>query len=416
MRRWVPFVLLLALLLVIGHALGPAGRLCAESLEILADLRALGSATGVPQAPGAITLRYEGPGGEGRVADLYCEAAPAPGARLLLVHGLVDAGKDDARLRVLGQAFARHRFLVMVPDLPGMRALRVGPGDIEEVRAAIQALGRIDACPAGIAGEIAPTPAAEGTAPASRALPTGVVGFSYSSGPVLLALDRPGRLADFAVLFGGYYDLEDVILFLTTGRYRDAGAERDGEALPEGRWILLGANAQALASPADRTALEAISRRRRARPEADISDLTATLGPEARAALDLLSNTDPARFAALAARLDPSLHRVLAALSPSRSLSRPLDVDLYLLHGRSDAIVPFTQSLRLQAGVRTSGTVRLAILGGFRHARPDGPAGPLGPRAALRYPADSWRLLGILEEILAHRRPGPLTGGGPDRR
>jgi pimeloyl-ACP methyl ester carboxylesterase len=416
MRRWVPFVLLLALLLSIAYALAPAGRLATESLEIVADLWDLGGTAGTEPISGAIELRYDGPGGEGRIADLYCGASPAPGARLLLVHGLVEDGKDDARLRALGRAFGRHRFLVMVPDLPGMRGLRVGAGDIEEVRAALAALGRIDACPAGISGEAVPAPALAAGAAATAALPTGVVGISYSSGPALLALDGPGRLADFAVLFGGYYDLEDVILFLTTGRYRDGGADRDGEVLPEGRWILLGANAQALASPADRAALEAISRRRRARPEADISDLTATLGPEARAALDLLANTDPARFAALAARLDPSLRRALAALSPSRSLSGPLDVDLYLMHGRSDAIVPYTQSLRLEEGVRTRGTVRLAILGGFRHARPDHPAADAGLPAVLRYPADSWRLLSILEEILARRRGGPLTGGGPDRR
>jgi alpha-beta hydrolase superfamily lysophospholipase len=390
------------LLAGIGYALSPGGRLLVESLDLLADIWSIGQVREAGAASRPLPIAYDGPRSEGRVADLYCPPQGPPAARLLLVHGLIDTGKDDARLGALGRAFSRHRFLVMVPDLPGMRALRADPADIEEVRAALRALVRGAVCPAARPGEPDRVPAA------------GVVGFSYSCGPVLLALDGGEPRADFAVLFGGYHDLEEVVRFLTTGRHRDRGVEFEGEAIPEGRWVLLGANAGTIGDPADRASLEAIARRRRRQPEAGIEDLAASLGPAARAALDLLANTDPGRFEDLLRRVDPGLRRALRELSPAHRLSGPLDADLYLLHGRGDAIVPYTQSLALRRAVRSTGEIRLALLGGFRHARPR-EADDGGLPTALRHPGDSLRLLGILREVLSWR-DAPLTARGHDRR
>jgi pimeloyl-ACP methyl ester carboxylesterase len=388
MRRWVRLLALLLLLLAVGITLSPRGRSFAEAVTLLADVWAIdrGGVAGVPV--GTREIVYSGPGGAPRRADLYCDDAGAPRGRLLLVHGLVDTGKDDSRLRALGTALARRQFLVMVPDFPGMRALRAGRADIAEVRVALGELRRRGDCDTG--GE-------------ARPLQTGVVGFSYSAGPVLLALDDPVRRADFAILFGGYYDLTEVILFLTTGRYREGGIDGSGEVLPEGRWIMLEANASTIADPSDRAALVDIARRRRREPEADLGRVVESLGPAARAALELVTNTDPARFQSLLDGTAPELRDLLAKLSPSRSLEGPIDVDLFLLHGRGDLIVPYTQSLALQRGLRVSGAVRLALLGGFQHARPADREERSWWSKALRNPADSIKLLFVIEEILARR-------------
>ncbi len=392
MKRWSPIALLSLLLALLAGALSPLGRRSVEAGGLLIDVWSVGHAGWA--APTA-TVTYAGPGGESRQADVYCDPSAPPGARLLLAHGLVDTGKDDVRLHALGRAFARHRFLVVIPDFPGMRALRVDRGDIDEIDAALRAARRVGECAA-----------ADG-------LPMGAVGFSYSSGPVLLALDRPGvaRPADFAVLFGGYDDLLDVVRFLTTGRHRDLGVEYGGEALPQGRWLVLQANAATVADPDDRAALAAIGRLKRADPNADVGALAAGLGPSGRALLDVFENTDAARFDALVRRVDPEVRATLDALSPSRSLERPLPIDLYLLHGRSDAIVPWSETLKLSRSVRTAGRVRVALLGGFRHARPQGD-GEAGWVEALRYPADSARILDMLVEILARRQEGRPNGAG----
>ena len=398
--RWLRVVVVTVLLAGLALALSPRGRRLSEAVGLLADVWAVGAAEAGGRSAEVTTIAYAGPGGRERAADLYCDRSSAPLARLLLVHGLVDAGKDDARLRTLGEAFARHRFAVLVPDFPGMRALVAGREDVAEVAAAIEALHGIGDCRPG--------------AP-SRRMQTGVVGFSYSAGPVLLALDTPARRADFAVLFGGYYDLAEVVRFLTTGRHGLAGAEQEGEILPEGRWILLEANAPVIADPADREALVAIARRRRHDAAALIDDLGGTLGPAARALLDLMANRDPSRFDALLAAAGPEINGLLADLSPSRGLTRPVTADLLLLHGRGDIVIPYTQSLALAARVPSGGAVRLAILGGFRHARPEAGAAAGWWASAARYPADSLRLLSFLDEVLARRGRRSLTEAPPDR-
>jgi len=388
-RRWGRVVLLFILLSAVALAISPGGRLTVEALTLLADVWMVARGDGSDAEALRGSLSYEGPAGEGRIADIYCDPSLVPGGRLLLVHGLVDTGKDDLRLRNLGAALARHRYQVMIPDFPGMRALRAGREDIVEVASALRALQTSRHC------------AAER---ADGDLPVGVIGFSYSAGPVLLALDRePGRAA-YAVLFGGYYDLAEVILFLTTGHHRHDGVEQVGEYLQTGRWGLLEANAPAITDPADRATLVELARRRRRDPDSPIDDLVRRLGPEGSAAYELMINTDADRFATLFSRTDPRLQEMIADLSPAQRLSEPLDIDLYLLHGRGDIIVPYTQSHKLARHVRVEGTLRLALLGGFRHARPED-AGESRPwwSTALRNPGDSLRLLDILKSILRHR-------------
>lgn len=388
-RRWARVVLLLVLLSAVALAISPGGRLAMEAISLLADVWMVARSDGGEAEALRDSLPYEGPAGEARNADVYCDPSLVPGGRLLLVHGLVDTGKDDQRLRNLGAALARHRYQVMIPDFPGMRALRAGRVDIVEVASALRALQASRHC------------AAERE---NGDLPVGVIGFSYSAGPVLLALDRePGRAA-YAVLFGGYYDLAEVILFLTTGRHRHDGLEHEGEYLQIGRWGMLEANAPAITDPDDRATLVEIARRRRRDPDVPIDDLVRRLGPDGSAAYHLIVNTDPDRFPILLSRTESQLQEMIADLSPSQRLSEPLDIDLYLLHGRGDIIVPYTQSLKLARHVGVEGDLRLAMLGGFRHARPED-AGKRRPwwSTALRNPGDSLRLLGILKSILQHR-------------
>jgi len=386
MKRWLPVLLLSILLAAVGLVLTPRGRAIGEALALLGHVWSVGAAP--QQGAGPRVWSYPGPGSAPRVADVYCDPATAPGARLILVHGLIDTGKDDARLRTLGRALARHRLMVVVPDFPGLKALRVGREDIAEVQAAIAAAVGLNGCP-------------EDPGPPRR-LPTGVVGFSYSAGPALIALaGEHAAPADFAVLFGGYDDLADVILFLTTGVHRDRGADLEGEMVPEGRWVLLAANADAIADRQDAARLRAIGELRRRRPDAPIDTLADGIGPAARSLLDLVRNDDPARFPALLERLDPGVRSLMEDLSPAHALRGPLRAGVVLIHGRGDTVIPYTQSLKLARHLECPGGPRVILLGGFRHARPQGAAA--GWRTAVKNPGDSLQLLGILADLLGRR-------------
>lgn len=103
-------------------------------------------------------------------ADLYL-SPQAPRAGIVLVPGVVEAGKDDLRLVALATTLARLRFAVLVPDIEGLRWFQVRGQDVQAVADAFRYLSSRSTL-----------------APQGRA---GIAGFSYGAGPVVLAALQP---------------------------------------------------------------------------------------------------------------------------------------------------------------------------------------------------------------------------------
>src|SRR5271157_3661245 len=78
-------------------------------------------------------VSYNGSNGPVR-ADLYLPQPEKPRPGILLNHGVVEAGKNDPRLRRFAEILCRSGFVVFVPDFEGMRSFRVAPSDIDEVQ------------------------------------------------------------------------------------------------------------------------------------------------------------------------------------------------------------------------------------------------------------------------------------------
>src|SRR3546814_10583098 len=96
-----------------------------EAARLLEDIDAAGAPTALKQQtpePARSTERYS-IDGRAHVADFY-HPRQGHGGALLLVPGFTPAGKNDQRVVALARSLARARFLVMVPDVPGSRALR----------------------------------------------------------------------------------------------------------------------------------------------------------------------------------------------------------------------------------------------------------------------------------------------------
>src|SRR2546428_1774726 len=134
-------------------------------------------------------------GGRRLVADLYRPSAPRGG--LLLVHGLSRTGRRHPELVRLARLLARHHRLVLVPHFDGLAAFRLSGREVAEVRAALRAL-------------------------AAQSPSIGLAGLSFGAGPALLAAADVPDLA-LTASFGGYADLRDVILYLTTGIHQFGG-------------------------------------------------------------------------------------------------------------------------------------------------------------------------------------------------
>lgn len=260
-------------------------------------------------------------GSRATAVDLYRQTGSRevlPG--LVLVHGLSQQGKDDPRLRGAASLLARAGWAVAVPTVEGLTILRLRPDDALIVLAAIRGLAQ-----AGYR-------------------PVAVLGVSLGAGPALLAAADPSVSSDVSAVLalGGYASAVELLRYTLTGAYRfDGVAGRRPVSEP--------AIAQFALANAD--LLDGASRR-------------------------LVDNRDPAALDGLVAELTPPTRQLLAALSPENVLGR-LRAPLYLIHGRGDPAVPFTESLRLERTARAAGgqNVRAVIVGSLGHVEPEWSAG-----------------------------------------
>ena len=366
---WLLFVL------VLGGCVTPESR---EATRLLRDIDAAGGPSALkdttPQ-PQRTTLHYTVEDRAG-LADLY-EPGQPPGGALVLVPGFTDAGKDDYRVVELARSLARARFVVLVPEVPGSRALRVRLDDKRTIADALLFLHRQR-----------PDVARQGV---------GLVAISYAVGlAVLASLEVQGDApVDVLVGLGGYYDTAAVVTFATTGRYRLPGDRRWSRGKPQAaaKWIFLASNAAVLDNPADRRRLEALGESCFRGCDPDLEALAESLGPEGRALLAIIANQDPNRVPRLLDNLPDSVTTRLQALSLKRRDLSPLAGRLILIHGRLDPLIPFSESIALAEAV--PGT-ELFIIDGFSHITPRavGWAGQL-------------QLINAIQAVLQRRRLPP---------
>jgi fermentation-respiration switch protein FrsA (DUF1100 family) len=169
-----------------------------------------------------------------------------------------------------------------------------------------------------------------------------LLGISLGAAPALRAAAQPDvapRLSAILAL-GGYASARELLRYTLTGAY--AFGDRRGRR------------------PVDE---DGIARFARANAE--------LMAGHARALVD---NRDPGRIDGLIADLPEATHQLLDALSPAHDLPR-LSAPLFLIHGRGDRTVPFTESLRLDQAARAAGRpVRTSIVGAVSHVDPEGRA------------------------------------------
>ena len=198
-------------------------------------------------------------------------------------------------------------------------------------------------------------------------LPVGIGAFSFAVGPTLIAaLDsRVAERVDFVVGVGGYYDLRRLITYYTTGAHR-----QDGDAptpYDKGKWVFALGLSEKLPEPSDRDAIQRVARRAVYRDEAD-ADLPRPegLSPGGEALFELLTNTTRERVPELLARLPAPIAAEITALNPAEQPMQRLHAHLLLLHGRSDNIIPYTESIALAESVPPD-RARLFVIDGLAH-------------------------------------------------
>jgi acetyl esterase/lipase len=298
-------------------------------------------------------------------ADLYRPARARRG--VLLVHGLSPAGRRHPEIVRLARLFSRNGYVVLVPQFEGLARFRLSGREIDEIAAALAELGR-------------------------RSHPIAVAGFSFGAGPALVAAADAQTDLAWVGSFGGYADLRNVILYLTTGVHTFGGRQYRGRVEEYNRWKLTALLTPFVDDAGDRARLAEIASRKLANPSDDTGSIEARLGPGGAAMMRLVRSRRPEVTTALVAALPPPARAALERLSPLAVVPR-LRSRLLLAHGVDDDSIPFTESLRLAEAAGPH--ARVVILDTFHHTGPD----RVG-RALSRRVTDGAALVLLVDEML----------------
>ena len=280
-------------------------------------------------------------------ADLY-QPGETPLAGIVLIPGVAQHGRNDPRLVTFANTLARFRFVVLVPEIPNLRDLKIRAEDSLTIKDAFKYL----------VTEIDYLPQAQ----------IGIGAFSYAVGPAVLAALDPTihDKVDFILSVGGYYDIEKTITFFTTGYFRYQSEWHFLKPNEYGKWVFVISNLERLTNPIDKVIFRKIAQRKMNNPNAIIDDLTIDLSPEASSILTLLQNQDPENAPTLILSLPDAIRADLNALDISNKDLNQLKARLILLHGTDDNIIPYTESIALANAVAED-QAELFLIDGLAH-------------------------------------------------
>jgi dienelactone hydrolase len=285
---------------------------------------------------------------------------------VLLVPGLHPAGIDEPRLVDLARKLAEANVVVVTPEILELSRFEITP----------LLTDRIEEAAVWLAGQPA-------LAPSGR---IGLMGISFSGGLAVVAAGRPSlrdRLL-YVFSFGGHDDLPDVLEYFSTGADPEAPLLSTPAPHDYGLAVVLLTVAGGLvpreqAGPLTDAVrrflwasyLDGVDKPAADREFASLRVLARTLPEPSATLLGYVNDRDVAHLGPL---LSPHVNTYAnaVALSPSRS---PLpSAPVFLLHGRSDNVIPSSESQRLAERLRGVAPVRLLVTPIISHADADQPA------------------------------------------
>ena len=301
--------------------------------------------------------------------------APGPLPAWVALHGVTVPGRSHDVLQRFARALASSPAVVFTPEIPAWSALNLDPErSLPTVQSAVLEVGNH---------------------PAVDPDRVGVIGFSFGSPQALIASTSPaleGKLRA-VVGFGGYCDLARVLAFLFGGWHEWQGEERYQRPDPYGRWIV-GANYLTevpewssfhdLRDTLKELAVLAGQRR--------IASWDPAYDPVKNELASKLPDNQRALFRRFAPPANERVDRgeaeriANAILSVMRSRAPKMDpvpwlqgvsTPVHLIHGRSDALIPFTETLRMRERLLDHTTVKATVTRLFAHSAVEDPLGPV---------------------------------------
>ena len=299
-------------------------------------------------------------------------ARPGEGSRwpaVVFVNGATERGHLHPDVQRLARGLARAGYLVVVPELPGLRR---GQITLRSLAATVA---------------VARTTASRSDADDYR---VGFVGVSVGSSLALCAaadVRLAGRVSGVAGI-APYADLAEITRLATTGVIRVDGRLRPYDADDFVLLAVARSLAASLPSRRDRDELVralGVIPNERDDPLQDVRPRR--LGPQGRALMRLLRNRDSTRFDVLWRGLPRAVTAAARRLSPAASVGR-IDAPIELATSPDDKYFPVAESRRLAA---LSRRVDVTVTSTLSHAIPEPSLHSLG--AALAF--DGWVVRGL---------------------
>jgi pimeloyl-ACP methyl ester carboxylesterase len=301
---------------------------------------------------------------DGIPVDVY--RGPNSSSPILIVHGVNPTGKNSLDLIRVSEGLAQIGYEVFVPDLAHLKKQHLRPEDAASVRSVFQFIGRN----------------------------AGIACFSYGCGPALIAASH-ADIRDkvrFAVDFGGYYDIRELLEFTVT---------EPENAIAYSKWVYLAANSDLLSDKTEQDRVRLIAEKRLAGRSSDSRD-EANLSAEAAGLLSIFSATNSADFRTKLAATPQSFQKTLDGLSPSHYVDG-LRAPLVLIHLARDPSIPAQQSIELAEVARARGIDnRLTLLQMYGHTYPTLPE-PGFASIIHFYIPEAVRFLGVINHVIAIR-------------
>jgi len=292
---------------------------------------------------------------EPRVADTYVAGNPALVVRpegedklpaLFFVNGVVTQGRELPEVQRLAEGLARAGYLVVVPDLPGLRRGEIRPQTVHETVEVAKAISE---------------------RPDARGGKVGLVGVSTGATLAVLAAEKDELEGRVSVVAGvaPYTDARTVLDIATTGYYQKDGRPVRYDADPFLPGVITQSLVSTLPPSEDRDALlDELEEVDRLRPEF-LTDLRG-MGPEASSVAEFLANDDPQRFEELYEGLPEGVRSKMEELSPLAGDER-LSVPVEVISGPEDKYFPVSESYAI---VRIAPQARVTVTEALDHVEP----------------------------------------------
>ncbi|MDP6578369.1 MAG: hypothetical protein QF771_04340 [Candidatus Marinimicrobia bacterium] len=295
---------------------------------------------------------------------------------LILYPGITPAAEEHEAVNVLARATALAGIRTFLPRIPAMKEVLVREESIEhminvyetvEIREDID-IERI-AC----------------------------VGMSFGGSLFVKAcLDERLKNRPASVIsYGSYFDFKEALQFAITGRCSDGKNEYVFEPHNWGRIVFFHNYLEYLDNPCNPENIRAYLLDQVANDGENGDELYAAFPEEDRILIDKIVSDQSKEAVEMVQQVMDKIENILLPLSPIQFLDE-IDFPLYLMHGASDTMIPFTETVRFGRALEERGKeVHTFISTLYAHSEIEGYGkGPLGLISEL------WRMGRFMQNML----------------